>query len=84
MINSIEELTDLEGELDRVQAVLRDIQLDVMSTRQRKEIAIEDEEQSEGDSCDRSMLRAMEIYASFRNEELDLQRRIVRLGGTLA
>ena len=74
----------LKDELDQIGHVLRDIQTDVCITRQDKEFATEDGELDEAESCERSIIRSMKLYASYRNEELDLMRRILSLGGTIS
>ena len=73
----------LKAELYRTEHVLRDIQDDVLITRQDMEFAIEDGNQEVADSCDRALVRAIKYYAQFRTEELDLQCRILSLGGSL-
>ena len=74
----------LKAELDRTEHILRDIQQDVLTARLDMELAIEDEELEVADSCDRALIRSMKIYASYRAEELDLQRRIILLGGKIS
>jgi|LWDU01.1.fsa_nt_gi hypothetical protein len=75
---------DLKADLARVGNVLKDLQQMVLAVRETKQRQLAEGDCEGAEFSDAMIVRHMNTYAKYRTQELDIQCRILAVGGKVS